>query len=100
MVLNISAPYLWLPVSKNSPIVKLHFYNNGEKFQEIDIALGGANKDFDTYMDVSAYMGQEIEIVIEGSVAEEALRHITCHNERVSNAYPFRPKLHFAPEIG
>lgn len=100
MVLYISAPYLWLPVSKNSPIVKLHFYNNGEKFQEIDIALGGANKDFDTNMDVSAYVGQEIEFVIEGSVAEEALRHITCHSERVSNAYPFRPKLHFAPEIG
>ncbi len=98
MVLYISAPYLWIPVDKNKPIVKLHFYKSGVKFQELDIALGGADRDFDTCMDVSAYVGQEIEI--EGTVTEEKLRLITCHSEKVINPYPFRPKLHFTPEIG
>lgn len=90
MVMYISKPYLWLPVSKEKPVVKLHFCSKGVKFQEIDIALGGVDRDFDACMDVSAYIGQEIEI--EGTVTEEKLHLITCHSEKVLNTYPFRPK--------
>ena len=45
MLLHITEPYLWFPVGKGEPEVKLHLYLDGEKFQEIDIRLGGADKD-------------------------------------------------------
>ena len=40
MILNVEKPYIWLPVSKNAPERKLHFYIEGKKIQEIDIHLG------------------------------------------------------------
>lgn len=98
MVLHISEPYLWMSVDKKKPKVKLHFYCNQTKFQEADIQLGGTDGDFYTSMDVSKYLGQDIEI--RGEVAEDILSNIFCSNEKVRNEYPFRPQIHFAPEIG
>lgn len=104
MLLHISEPYLWFPVTKENPEVKLHLYlhqencPHQEKIQEIDIHLGGNDKDFYTSMDVSAYLGRDIEI--QGEVEEDMLYGIFCHESKVQNVYPFRPKLHFSPEIG
>ncbi len=57
MIFHISQPYLWLSVNKKNPEVKLHFYCNNTKFQEVDIQLGGTDGDFYTLMDVSSYLG-------------------------------------------
>lgn len=98
MVLHISEPYLWLSVDKKNPKVKLHFYCNQAKFQEVDIQLGGTDGDFYTSMDVSRYLGQDIEI--KGEIPEEMFEQIFCCKEEVQNVYPFRPQIHFAPKIG
>ncbi len=98
MILHISDPYLWLPINKKNPEVKLHFYLNSTKFQEIDILLGGTNSDFYTSMDVSKYLGQNIEVT--GNVPDDMLYNIFCYKEEVQNVYPFRPQIHFAPKIG
>lgn len=98
MKLHISDSYLWLPVNKKNPEVKLHFYSNNTKFQEVDIQLGGTDGDFYTSMDVSKYLGQNIEI--KGNVSDDMLYNIFCYKEEVQNVYPFRPQLHFAPQIG
>lgn len=98
MIVHITEPYLWLPVNKKNAEVKLHFYFNHVKFQEIDIQLGSADRDFYTSMDVSRYLGQDIEI--EGDISEDELCNIACREKEVQNLYPFRPRIHFAPEIG
>lgn len=104
MLLHISKPYLWFPVVKENPEVKLHLYlhqensPHSEKIQEIDIHLGGNDRDFYTSMDVSLYLGQDMEIC--GEVEEDMLYGIFCCDSRVQNIYPFRPLLHFSPEIG
>lgn len=98
MKLHITEPYLWLPVEREKPEVKLNFYLNQEKIQEIDIHLGGSEKDFYTFMDVSRYLGKEIEI--QGNTEEEMLYGIFCYEYKGQNVYPFRPHLHFSPEIG
>lgn len=100
MILHITEPYLWLPVNKKNPEVKLHFYCGQTKFQEIDIQLGGTDGDFYTSMDVSRYLGRDIEIRAGEKIPEESLYSIFCHSERTQNVYPFRPQLHFAPEFG
>lgn len=98
MLLHIAESYLWLPVDKNEPEVKLHFSCGGVKFQEVDIQLGGTDRDFYTFMDVSKYLGRDI--TIEGNEEENKLQHIFCCGERVQNVYPFRPQIHFAAKAG
>lgn len=98
MRLHLSKPYLWIPVDKEKPEVKLHFYVDGSKVQEIDVKLGGAGGDFYTAMDVSYWLGCELEI--RGNVTDTALKEIMCRDEKPENKYAFRPQLHFAPEIG
>lgn len=98
MILPITESYLWLPVDKERPEVTLHFYQEGKKIQEIDIHLGRTEESFYTWMDVSPYLGTELEI--QSQAAEELLCGIFCYRERVQNVYPFRPQLHFSPEIG
>ena len=95
---HVTGPYLWFPVEKEKPEVKLHFYLDGQKFQEIDIQLGGAEKDLYTCMYVGDYMGRELEI--RSDAPKELLRGISFHADKVQDAYPFRPQLHFSPEIG
>ena len=98
MILHISKPYLWLPINKSNPEVKLHFFCDDMKFQEVDIQLGSTIVDFYTCMDVSKYLDRDIEI--KGDISQEQFLRIFCHDEEVQNMYPFRPLLHFAPEIG
>lgn len=98
MILHVSKPYLRMPVDKKNPKVKLHFYCDNTKFQEVDIQLGGKDPDFYGSMDVSRYFGQDIEI--KGEIPEDMLQPIFCCEEEVRNDYPFRPQIHFAPQIG
>ena len=98
MMIHVTEPYLWLPVDKKKSQVKLHFYCSGIKFQEIDIQLGGTDCDFYATMDVSRYLNREIEI--KGEIPEDMLYHIFCCGEKAQHIYPFRPKMHFTPEVG
>ncbi|MDO4273645.1 MAG: glycoside hydrolase family 32 protein [Eubacteriales bacterium] len=97
MILKITGPYLWMPVDKNAKEQKLHLYIEGKKIQEIDIRLGETGRGFYTAMDTSPYLGKEM--TIEGE-DETLLRGIFCWTEKPGNVYPFRPKLHFSPEVG
>ena len=97
MQIYVDKAYLWMPVDKKKPEVKLHFYCDKVKIQEIDIQLGGTDCDFYTAMDVSRYLGKNIEIAGD---AEEHLHNIFCCEETVQNIYPFRPKVHFSPYMG
>lgn len=98
MILQITEPYLWLPIDKKKPEVTLHFYCGREKFQEIKMQLGGTDCDFYTTMDVSRYLGQKIEI--DGEIPEDMLSPIFCCKKDVQQEYPFRPQIHFTPRIG
>lgn len=97
MLLNINQPYLWLPVAKSAEEKKLHFYVGGEKVQEVDIRLGKTDCDFYACMDVQSYMGQKMNI--EGA-SVELLQGVFCYGEKPQNVYPFRPRLHFSPDVG
>lgn len=97
MILKITKPYLWFPVLETAEEKKLHFYIEEKKVQEIDIHLGNEKFDFYTFWDVRDYLGKEMEIC---GADQEALQYIFGCEEIPQNIYPFRPKLHFAPERG
>lgn len=99
MTFPITARYLCLPVDKKSPVVKLHFYSDGQKFQEADISLGtDDNVDFYSAMDVEKYVGKTIEIA--GEIPAGAGEKIHCQDKRPATEYAFRPQIHFAAETG
>lgn len=98
MRLRIKASYLWLPVDKDAEQVQLDFYIQGKKINELDIHLGESDFDFYTYVDMSEYIGEELEICTRA--AENKLDFLFFYEEKPQNVYPFRPKLHFSPEIG
>ena len=98
MTVQITTRYLCLPVDRKSHVVKLHFYYQGEKFQEIDISLSADNVDFYGAVDVGKYMGQAIEIA--GDIPAGSKEKIHCEDERPAAEYPFRPQIHFTAEPG
>ncbi len=55
MVLHITDRYLWFPVAKANEEVKLHFYSDNKKFQELDIKLTTDQPDFIFAMDMSSF---------------------------------------------
>lgn len=98
MFIHVTDPYLWLPVDQKAPEVKLHFYCDDSKIQEVDIQLGGPDRNFYVSMNVSKYLGRDI--LIEGDVEEEKLASVFCYGEKARYVYPFRPQIHFSPETG
>lgn len=97
MLFRVEKPYIWFPVCKDSPEKKLEFYIEGKKVQEIDIRLGGTNSRTYGCWDASEFVGKELQI--EG-VDKEALQGVFCHEKPYETVYPYRPKMHCAPEFG
>ncbi|WMJ89024.1 glycoside hydrolase family 32 protein [Anaerocolumna sp. MB42-C2] len=98
MNLKVTNQFLWMPVSVNSKQVKLHLYSEGKKLQEIDICLGNRECDFYASLEVSKWMGKEITVLSDGG--EVFAASFIFKEEKPEYSYPYRPKLHFAPEIG
>lgn len=97
MLLKIEKPYIWIPVDMEAPEVKLNFYIEGKKVQEIDIHLGKTDCGFYGCWDASAFTGNEV--LIEGA-EKKLLNGVFCYERPYENVYPFRPKLHAAPAVG
>ena len=98
MILSVSARYLWLPISKATEPVKLHFYAAGQKFQEADVCPGTARADYYAPMDLGRFIGQEIGIC--GSAPEGYLEKLTFHDSPPEISDACRPQLHFTAETG
>ena len=62
MILNVEKPYIWLPVSKNAPERKLHFYIEGKKIQEIDIHLGKQIVNFTDAGMLLPFLGKYLQV--------------------------------------
>ena len=98
MKLRVTQRYLWLPVHKDAKAQKLHFYADGEKFNELDVKLDVSHPAHFFALDLGRFLGQEIEIT--GDAAEDVLGQLTCHEDRPDTSCPNRPLLHFTAEIG
>ncbi|MCR5092654.1 MAG: nucleoside/nucleotide kinase family protein [Lachnospiraceae bacterium] len=98
MILHVSRRYLWLPVRKDGAVKKLHFYIDGEKFQELDVKLSPERPDHFFAMDLCRYIGREIEI--RGDVSDDVLEKLSCHDEQPDGACPHRPVIHFTAAGG
>ena len=97
MNLSVTARFLWLPVRRAGPAVKLHFLSEGVKFQEVDIVLDPDHPDYFAAMDVGRFAGKTVEILGLPDGAEKSLR--LC-DSRPAADYPYRPEIHFTAPSG
>ncbi len=98
MNFNVTAAFLWLPISRTGPAVKLHFLFAGEKFQEMDVLLNPDHPEYHAAMDLKSYVGSAVEI--RGNLPDEVLAKLRFHDTRPATENPSRPLIHFTAPTG
>ena len=98
MNLSVTARFLWLPVNRTSPVVKLHFLSEGEKLREIDIPLDPDHPEYYAAMDLTDRVGSSIEV--RCSLPDSILSALRFHDARPDTGCPGRPLVHFTAPAG
>ncbi len=98
MMLPVAARFLWLPINRNSSVVKLHFLSGGTKFQEIDLPLNPERPEYYAAMDLRKYVGSLVEI--SGNLPDGMLTELRFHDMQPDTGYPYRPQIHFTAPSG
>ena len=98
MNLSVTARFLWLPINRTSPVVKLHFLSEGVKFRETDIHLNPDHPEYYTVMDFTDYIGSSIEV--RCSLPDSMLSGLRFHDARPDTACPCRPLVHYTAPTG
>ena len=93
MKLSVTAGFLWLPINRTSPVEKLHFLSEGVKFREIDISLDPVHPEYYAAMDLTAHVGDVIEVC--GSLPDRMLSALHFHDTQPDTGYSGRPLIHF-----
>ncbi len=97
MKIKINKKYLIVPTNSNAKIKKLRFLENGKEISYFKAKLDALDPDFYAYMDVSKYLGKELELNIfpwvdvpftQSDVPEKEFEDI------------LRPDLHFTVSRG
>ena len=94
----IDSVYLVFPVNTLGAPKRLTFCENGEKVYEINIKLDNINPDFYAYIDISRFMGKELQL----SVFPQMDINYRKANEIDLDVYnePTRPQVHFTTKNG
>ena len=95
----VKSKYLVFPVNKNGTKKRVDFLVDGKRVLYMNIRLDNINPDFEAYVDVSKYMGMELEFTV---TPEMPLNYEERDEYKVSGAYSeaYRPQVHFSPESG
>ncbi len=99
MKVLISDKYMLLPVNSRVANKKVCLYDGGELLFDFDCRIDNLNPNFTAYVDVSAFVGKEVEIAINPCVPYEPI--FACEME-LPNLWkePLRPEVHFTVKNG
>ncbi len=102
---TIDRPYLHLPVKTGTPKQRMRLVVGNTLLDEFDIELALVNPDFYTFVDLSAYRGQElaIEADIPGDelfVLDGLELHDTPPGAEGAYQERYRPQFHFSARRG
>jgi len=98
MNLTVTAGFLWFPISRTSPVVKMHFLSEGVKFHEIDIRFDPEHPEYYAAMDLTDHTGSILEV--RCNLPESTLSVLSFHDERPHTSCPDRPLIHFTAPSG
>ena len=99
MKIEVKSKYLIFPVNTLSTKKVLTFKRNDETVYQLNIKLDNLNPNFYSYIDVSRYMGQVIDILV---TPEIKLEFCEADEMNIDNLYqePIRPQVHFTTKNG
>ena len=99
MKIEIKNKYLIFPVNTMSTKKVLTFNQNCETVYQLNIKLDNCNPNFYAYVDVSRFIGQTIDILVDPEMKFEI-----CGTDEINidNLYhePMRPQVHFTTKNG
>lgn len=99
MKMHIEKKYIRVPVNKNAVSKKLCFYENGELVMDFDCKLDFLSPVHIMYIDVSRYIGHELEYA---SIPQMDFELTQSDEKELDGLWSeqYRPLVHFTPEIG
>ena len=99
MKLSVQKRYLIFPVRSTAVYKKLRFFSRENVVYELDIRLDNHDPDFHAALDVSRFMGEELELQVS---PEMPLCYQETDERNIPDLYreTLRPQVHFTPQLG
>ena len=99
MKIKIEKRYMIFPVNVLASKKKLRFLKGEKSVYELTINLDNINPDFFAYIDVSCFIGEELELTVK---PEMEIEYKTSDDMDIENLYgePLRPQIHFTTKNG
>lgn len=99
MKFKVSNKFIFFPVSSCAVNKNVSFFLENECVYSLNIALDAINPNFYAKVDVSRFIGKELELKIEPFVKVDTIFSDTDIREANKNE-PLRPLVHFTPKFG
>ena len=99
MKIKIAKKYLIFPVNTLSSKKEMFFKIGNETVYRLNIKLDNINPDFYAYIDMTRFIGEEVELSI---MPEMEINYRVSDTIDSENLYkePYRPQIHFTPKSG
>lgn len=99
MTIKITKKYLVFPVNRLATKKRLVFKNNNKSVYELDIHMDSINPDFWAHVDVSRFIGKDLELEITPFMD---ITFNESNEMEIPGAYTetYRPYIHFTPKNG
>ncbi|MBE6634836.1 MAG: glycoside hydrolase family 32 protein [Ruminococcaceae bacterium] len=99
MKIKIEKKYLIFPVNVLTSKKKVTFSNDGQTVYELMMNLDNRNPDFSAYVDVSRFIGRELELTVKPDME---IRYRTSDEMDIDGLYNelVRPQVHFTTKNG
>lgn len=103
--LKISKRYLNLPVTTGAEMRRMRMVIDGVTVRDLDIELADGEPDFWTFCDMTAFMGREIEIRVDGMPKDSKVSETIVQDDAIKGAEDLyreklRPQIHFSSRRG
>ena len=99
MKIKIAKKYLIFPVNTLVSKKELFFNKGTETVYKLNIKLDNINPDFYAYIDMTRFIGEELELSILPEMKISFRESDTIDSENLYNE-PHRPQVHFTPKSG
>lgn len=99
MKIKIEKKYLIFPVNVLTSRKKVTFSDDGQTVYELMMNLDNRNPDFSAYVDVSRFIGKELEVTVK---PEMEIKYRTSDEMDIDGLYceTLRPQVHFTTKNG
>ena len=97
--LTVTKKYLVFPINNSLPPKRLSFRKDGEEVYYLDLRLDNVAPDFEAWIDVSRFAGEELTLMLDKEMPLSFREEETMDLPGIYDE-PLRPQVHFSTKIG